>query len=207
MDEIVLRAMAKWPNVPAVYGWLALDRRGRWRLRDEPLTHLAVVEFINRNYAGDADGRWFFQNGPQRVYVALAYTPWVFSLDGAGALQTHTGVPAGTLQGAWLDDEGNLLLLTEHGPGVVDDRDLLALCDGFLDRHGDPCDDERLEEVFCEPRSVDDAGLEFQWQAQRVPLETLPLGEAPAHFGFDPDPRDAESEPRGGSPDSRARAR
>ena len=26
-------AMAKWPNVPAVYGWLSLDRRGNWLIR------------------------------------------------------------------------------------------------------------------------------------------------------------------------------
>ncbi|MFL6574046.1 MAG: DUF2946 family protein, partial [Burkholderiales bacterium] len=24
MDEIVARSLAKWPNVPAVYGWLSL---------------------------------------------------------------------------------------------------------------------------------------------------------------------------------------
>ena len=28
MDEIVIRAMQKWPNVPNVFGWLKLDRRG-----------------------------------------------------------------------------------------------------------------------------------------------------------------------------------
>jgi len=33
MDEIVLRSMAKWPDVPAVYGWLALDRRGSFRIK------------------------------------------------------------------------------------------------------------------------------------------------------------------------------
>ena len=27
MDDAVLRSMAKWPNVPDVYGWLSLDRR------------------------------------------------------------------------------------------------------------------------------------------------------------------------------------
>ena len=33
MDPIVRRAIARWPNVPAVYGWLKLDRRGRWSVR------------------------------------------------------------------------------------------------------------------------------------------------------------------------------
>jgi len=34
MDQTVLRSLAKWPEVPAVYGWLALDRRGNWLLRE-----------------------------------------------------------------------------------------------------------------------------------------------------------------------------
>ena len=34
MDDIVKQAMAKWPNVPACSGWLGLDARGNWWLRD-----------------------------------------------------------------------------------------------------------------------------------------------------------------------------
>ena len=34
MDDIVKQAMAKWPNVPACSGWLGLDARGQWYLRD-----------------------------------------------------------------------------------------------------------------------------------------------------------------------------
>ena len=34
MDEIVKQAMAKWPHVPHCYGWLGLDARGDWYLRD-----------------------------------------------------------------------------------------------------------------------------------------------------------------------------
>ena len=34
MDDIVRQAMAKWPHVPACYGWLGLDARGQWWLRD-----------------------------------------------------------------------------------------------------------------------------------------------------------------------------
>src|SRR5437762_13798517 len=79
MDEIVLRSMLKWPDVPAVYGWLSLDRRGNWMIktvagRFERIAHAAVREFIGRNYASDPEGRWYFQNGPQRVFVALDYT-------------------------------------------------------------------------------------------------------------------------------------
>jgi len=35
MDEQVLRSLIKWPDVPDCFGWLALDRRGQWRMRDE----------------------------------------------------------------------------------------------------------------------------------------------------------------------------
>ena len=70
--------MAKWPNVPAVYGWLTLDRRGQWLIRGERVTSPVIAEYIGRNYARDSDGNWFFQNGPQRVFVDLEYTPYVF---------------------------------------------------------------------------------------------------------------------------------
>ena len=35
MDEIVRQALAKWPNVPDCYGWLGLDARGQWFMRDD----------------------------------------------------------------------------------------------------------------------------------------------------------------------------
>ena len=106
MDDIVIRAMAKWPNVPAVYGWLALDRRGQWSIKSavpggsaaaaaefEPVTNPKLIEFIGRNYAHDEQGRWFFQNGPQRVYVKLDYTPLVYRIANPHTLtfETHTG--------------------------------------------------------------------------------------------------------------------
>lgn len=80
MDQVVLRSMAQWPQLPAVYGWLALDRRGNWLLKEPGserfgrIGNAAMRDFISRNYAADERGRWFFQNGPQRVYVQLAYT-------------------------------------------------------------------------------------------------------------------------------------
>ena len=60
MDEAVRRAINKWPNVPAVYGWLALDRRGRWLLRGEPIANPVITAFIARNYERDTLGQWYF---------------------------------------------------------------------------------------------------------------------------------------------------
>jgi len=39
VDEAVLRSIAKWPNVPAVYGWLKLDRRGNWLIKGERIAN------------------------------------------------------------------------------------------------------------------------------------------------------------------------
>ncbi|WP_269459885.1 DUF2946 family protein [Polynucleobacter necessarius] len=73
--------------MPNCFGWLALDRRGQWRMRDEftqqnhlpgqVIQHIALNHFIARNYACDELGRCFFQNGPQRVFITLDATPWV----------------------------------------------------------------------------------------------------------------------------------
>ena len=129
MDAVVARAMAKWPNVPAVYGWLSLDRRGNWRIRStsatqrfERITNAALREFIGRNYEADGTGRWYFQNGPQRVYVTLAYTPLVVHYEG-DELFDHCGRPFAA-RTTYVDDEGSVLVAGERGIALLDDRDL-----------------------------------------------------------------------------------
>jgi hypothetical protein len=127
MDEIVARGMAKWPDVPDVYGWLALDRRGNWLLRGEKIGNQALREFIGRNYQADARGCWYFQNGPQRVFVALAYTPLVVRYDG-DAMVDHCGRPF--LPGkAYRDEEGSVLMTGGGVVGLLDDRDLARFAD------------------------------------------------------------------------------
>src|ERR671937_1305390 len=106
MDALVARAMAKWPNVPAVYGWLALDRRGNWLIKGERIANQALREFISRNYDHDDAGRWYFQNGPQRVYVTLAYAPLVVHYEG-NELCDHRGRPF-RAEKAYVDDEGSV---------------------------------------------------------------------------------------------------
>ncbi|HSI58841.1 MAG TPA: DUF2946 family protein [Ideonella sp.] len=136
MDDIVKAALAKWPQVPHCYGWLALDARGDWYMRDDRtqaagpfphpkgsrILHDKLREFIHRNYEADEAGRWFFQNGPQRVYVELEAAPHVWRLQaeagGGVAIESHTGRPA-ALRSAWLDDAGRLFLVTDLGPGLV----------------------------------------------------------------------------------------
>jgi len=127
MDELVARSLAKWPNVPAVYGWLALDRRGNWRIKGQRISNVALREFIARNYECDAQGRWFFQNGPQRVYVSLAYTPLVVRYD-ADRLFDHCGRPFGCDM-IYQDDEGSVLIAAEGRVALLDDRELARFAD------------------------------------------------------------------------------
>lgn len=141
MDDLVRQAMAKWPNVPDCHGWLGLDNRGQWHMRDDRvqalgsfqsgvsgakgsvLRHDKLIEFIGRNYEHDAQGRWYFQNGPQRVFVELESTPYIWRIAHNGAVQSHTGLPAQVLE-ALLDEQGHLYLNTDQGLGLVHTLDV-----------------------------------------------------------------------------------
>jgi hypothetical protein len=123
MDEIVRAAMNKWPNVPDCHGWLGLDTAGRWRVGawpGEPIAHSGLNAFIARNYLRLEDGRYCFQNGPQRVFVQLACTPWVLRLtdDHSLALHTHCGDALPAVQ-QWLTDELGRVFAAFQGDGGV----------------------------------------------------------------------------------------
>lgn len=186
MEDWVRRALAKWPNVPALYGWLRLDRRGRWLIRGEVITRPQIIDTINRNYEADARGCWFFQNGPQRGYVALDYAPLVLRGDGA-VLATHTGCAVERPSAAWLDEDGALLLSTEHGPGVLDDHCL----DWALERlssDGRSVDEDALAAALALPSGARTA-LRLRLGAAELPLLRLDAAAAPQHLGFVREPQ------------------
>ena len=177
--------MAKWPDLPAVYGWLGLDRRGRWRLGGELIANDAANRFIDRNYACDEDGRWFFQNGPQRVFVSLEYAPFVYRLDDAGTFTTHNGYAAGAALAASLDEERNVTVVTELGPGLVDDRDLDALSERLASPDGEPMDDDAVEAALRAAAAPGPARLGLACGSGAVtPIEFIPTAELPGHLGF-----------------------
>lgn len=144
MDKLVLQAIKKWPNVPTCYGWLGLDNRGQWFLRDDAvqaagafprakgdeLTHEKLLAFIGRNYAADSEGQWYFQNGPQRVYVELECTPWIWRMQIDGALHTHTGRVAQAGE-CLTDEEGHVYFLSDIGLGLVHSADVHLVADGI----------------------------------------------------------------------------
>jgi hypothetical protein len=136
MDDLVKQALAKWPNVPDCYGWLGLDARGNWFMRDDrvqaqgaftgagpqskgsQLKHEKLIDFIQRNYSADAQGQWFFQNGPQRVYVELEATPHVWRVASDFSVTSHTGEPARP-QRCVADEHGRVYLECTLGHAVV----------------------------------------------------------------------------------------
>ena len=189
MDDSVIRAMARWPNVPEVYGWMSLDRRGRWCLRGEPVTHRGAIEFMNRNYGCVAGGRWYFQNGPQRAYVDLDYTPWVFLLDGSDNLIDHAGSLVTGLREAWLDEEGNLLLLADGGVGLLCDRDLEPVSERLRHADGTPCDEDGIARLIGSSAEGGSEGVYLAWDDARIEVGTLRRDDAPGKFGFEPAPR------------------
>ncbi|MEG2155190.1 MAG: DUF2946 family protein [Burkholderiaceae bacterium] len=145
MDETVMAAMAKWPGVPDAHGWMRLTARGEWQIDGGRVANDALREFIGRNYEHDAAGQWFFQNGPQRVYVELETTPWIWRLDGDGQWVAHTGVRPKQLVAALLLDDEHVVLTTDLGAGQVDDRDVANLIEALTDRAGTPLSESGLE--------------------------------------------------------------
>jgi hypothetical protein len=191
MDEIVKQALAKWPNVPHCTGWLLLDRRGNWRMRDDaaqardesgtPIRHVALIGFINRNYERDERGQWFFQNGPQRVYVELAYTPWVVRLaaDGHGLLAlTDQAGGAFEPSAVFVDDEGGILFADTSSPARV-----AALHDHDLDLFADSA-----------TLALDGHDGRFHWRAGvDLPLQPIRRGDVAVRFGFVASPAAAQA--------------
>lgn len=157
MDEIVKQALVKWPNVPDCYGWLGLDARGNWFMRDDQaqaygpfaggtpaskgsqLKHDKLIEFIQRNYEPDRAGQWFFQNGPQRVYVELEATPLIWRINDDFSIHDHTGRPA-HMQFCLVDEFGHLYLQTDTGFGLVHTMDMTCAANAVEQNRWHPQD-------------------------------------------------------------------
>ena len=194
MDEAVLRAIQRWPNVPAVFGWLRLDLRGDWlvKTRDgrfERIVNAAMIEFVSRNYVHDDNGRWYFQNGPQRVFVTLDYTPWVYRLDRTAAgLTTHTGLPTTQLRRLFLDDFDRLLLETDLGIGVISDRDLPAVLEQL-----DPPTGTSVEATLLVVADGEEAPV--QLFGRDMAIAPIQSAEVMTRYRFDPRPAPAPGQP------------
>jgi hypothetical protein len=194
MDDIVKQAVAKWPNVPHCYGWLALDARGAWRMRDEraqqlnlpgdKLTQPTLVGFINRNYGVDERGCWYFQNGPQRVYLQLEAAPFIARTDPQQGLVVQTGEALGKLERACMTEAGALIVAAGGKVAQVDDRDMAQLMDAMRLDGKQVADEALLAWMEGGP-----GALALSWRGQELPVERIGQAEIAASFGFVRDPQ------------------
>ena len=179
-----MAAMEKWPGVPDAHGWMRLTARGEWLIEGERVANPALRDFIGRNYAADAAGQWYFQNGPQRVYVELESAPWIWRLDATGALLAHTGARPARLLSALLLDDDRLVLVTDLGPGQLDDRDAAAFIDQLTDRQGQPLSEAELERWLEGREDAFVAAAALGLAGGRIVLGRCRGADLPARFGF-----------------------
>ena len=188
----------KWPNVPDCFGWLALDRRGQWRMRNEftqqnklpgqVIKHAPLNEFIARNYACDESGRYFFQNGPQRVFITLDATPWIVRIIPADTgpqliNQCHQAMdPTAALS----DENGNIYIVGNIAQTIYEDSDrgkfsiqenesIALLHDHDLDLFSELA---ALREEACS------FGGSWNWHGKQLPLDPIHSSELAERFGY-----------------------
>lgn len=193
MDKQVQLAMAKWPNVPDCRGWLALDARGAWRMRDQrcqdlglpgsKIGNVALREFIARNYLRDDIGQYYFQNGPQRVFVTLEATPHIAHADPQRGWVLHTGEVLEGCDTVWCTPDGNLILGWGDYLAQIDDRDMAVAMEAVRSK-GQPASDDQILAWLGQL----DASLHWQVADRLIPIRATTLAQLQRDMPFVGDP-------------------
>jgi hypothetical protein len=169
VDESVQKAMQKWPDVPECFGWLSLSRRAEWSIKGEKVNHANTRRFLQRNYNFDNLGRWFVQNGPQRVFVSLEYTPRLYGFSKNTGFYEHGEAEMPPLREVLLDEDGNLLLSSALGVGMLDDRDLSAVS-------------ELIE-------AINDTPIQLNYRGEIYKIKSITKALVPQIFGYIQNPK------------------
>ena len=164
------------------------------KLPGQVITHRTLNEFISRNYACDSLGRYFFQNGPQRVFITLDATPWIARItpseNGLKLLtQCNNTIEA---SGALSDENGNVYIVGKvsqpiyqqenKGSFAKEDCQTVALLhDHDLDHFS------QLAKLYEEACSF---GGSWEWQEKRLPLDPIHSEELAVRFHFIARPSD-----------------
>ena len=158
------------------------------QLAGSVIQHLALNEFISRNYACDSLGRYFFQNGPQRVFITLDATPWI-----ARIIPTESGPQLLTQcateikpQGALSDEKGNIYITGLIPQSSSDQINATAftktesLSVALLHDHD--------LDLFSEQSQVQEDACSFrgswQWNGKSLPIEPIHSAELSERFHF-----------------------
>lgn len=157
-------------------------------LPGQVIEHTALKEFIDRNYACDSVGRYFFQNGPQRVFITLTSTPWIAriipceeTLKMMTQCQTEIN-PSSALS----DEHGNIYIAGTVKQNICKDLSTQEFetgdCLGIALLHDhdlDPFSEmAKLREEACS------FGGLWNWQGKQLPLEPIHSEELSKKFGY-----------------------
>ena len=157
------------------------------------IDHVALNECICRNYAHDQVGRYFFQNGPQRVFITLAATPWIVRMiPGEQHPQLLTQCQSAMAPTSALSDEqGNIYIVGTIEQTVFESADqqqfsikvipsVALLHDHDLDQFSELA---KLREEACS------FGGSWLWHGQQLPLDPIHSDELSQRFGFIKNPK------------------
>lgn len=170
MDEQVLAAMNKWPNVPAAYGWLSLNERGLWRFHHqgdfaaEPagdsIENRQLIDFLGRNYTVNERGEWYVQNGPQKAYVTLPHAPFILFYDNVQSrLSTHHDQTVKAITQWYFSNDGRIFAQSDLGPAMLIGRDAPS----FIE-------DVRVIEMTESPRTLNEHDFEAVAMGKTITL-------------------------------------
>jgi hypothetical protein len=158
------------------------------QLAGSVIEHRVLNEFISRNYAQDSLGRYFFQNGPQRVFVTLDSTPFIariFSSESGPELLTQCQTEIKP-QGALSDEKGNIYIMGLFQQSFSDQTDgavftkteslsVALLHDHDLDLFSNQ---SKVMEDACSFRGS------WQWNDNQLPIEPIHSTELANRFNF-----------------------
>jgi hypothetical protein len=152
------------------------------------IQHLALNDFISRNYACDPLGRYFFQNGPQRVFITLDATPFIARItpgEGGPKLLTQCNAEIKP-QSALSDEKGNIYITGLFQQSFSDQIDGTAftkaesLSVALLHDHD--------LDLFSEQSQVQEDACSFRgywlWDGQNLPIEPIHSAELSKRFHF-----------------------
>ena len=123
MDDIVKAALAKWPGVPHCYGWLGLDRRGRWYMRDDrtqaagpfPASKGSLLTHDKDRYA---DEIWWQTQKPE---IVTGPPSWRWVIEGFRSMRELAADPRLKTM-----DVPTLMLVAKHD-GLIDAQAALKI--------------------------------------------------------------------------------
>jgi hypothetical protein len=157
------------------------ERAQHFNLAGDKVIQTALLGFINRNYAVDELGRWYFQNGPQRVYVNLEATPFIARTDPAQGLLLQTGEAVGALERAWMTETGALIVEAGGKVAQIDDRDVGQLI-AAIEMGGATVSDDAL--LAWLDNGAGEGEMALHYQGKNVPIGRIAQADVARQFGF-----------------------